>query len=163
MTKKKNSNKYGNNSKYYNGVKIYRNIDLVNEIILREIFSFMERSMSVRILLYSFSTVTEFWWFGILNCILPLTNNMHKWAADIFIHIRLFKQMIADIVKNVEYLSMLFHNYSWALGTGAALRCILWSSAPQLCILIHCGFLLAKRSFLNFFDVRWGLCIICIY
>lgn len=60
MTNKKNSSKYGNNSKYYNGVKIYRNIDLVNEIILRKMFSFMERSMSVRILLYSFSTVTEF-------------------------------------------------------------------------------------------------------
>lgn len=37
-------------------VKIY----LVNEIILREIFSLMRRLMSVRIMLYSFSTVTEF-------------------------------------------------------------------------------------------------------
>lgn len=37
-------------------VKIY----LVNEIILREIISLMRRLMSVRIMLYSFSTVTEF-------------------------------------------------------------------------------------------------------
>lgn len=57
-------------------------IDPATRSIFGKFCSFIKRITSLRVMFYSFNSGPKPWWFGILNCIGPLTNSMCNWASD---------------------------------------------------------------------------------
>lgn len=89
-------------------------IDPATRFTFGKFSSFIKRLTSLRVMFYSFNGALKPWWFGILNCIGPLTNSICNWASDrkLLCILGYCSTMLVNVVNEDElYLTLRFGWY----------------------------------------------------